>query len=53
MVDHATAIDELRAALGDKVSVNASIREHHSKDESFHAPVVDRKSTRLNSSHRT
>ncbi len=39
-VDHATAIDELRAALGDKVSVNAAIREHHSKDESFHAPVV-------------
>lgn len=40
VVDHAIAIDELRAALGDKVSINASIREHHSKDESFHAPVV-------------
>ncbi|MFM8248517.1 MAG: FAD-binding oxidoreductase [Acidimicrobiaceae bacterium] len=31
-------IDELRAALGEKVSVNETIREHHSKDESFHTP---------------
>ena len=31
-------IDELKAALGEKVSVNATIREHHSKDESFHTP---------------
>lgn len=31
-------IDELRAALGEKVSVNDTIREHHSKDESFHTP---------------
>ena len=31
-------IDELKAALGEKVSVNETIREHHSKDESFHTP---------------
>ena len=31
-------IDELKAALGKKVSVNETIREHHSKDESFHTP---------------
>ncbi|MFM7763545.1 MAG: FAD-binding oxidoreductase, partial [Acidimicrobiaceae bacterium] len=31
-------IDELRVALGEKVSVNETIREHHSKDESFHTP---------------
>lgn len=33
-------IDELRAALGQKVSVNETIREHHSKDESFHTPTL-------------
>lgn len=33
-------IDELRAALGEKVSVNETIREHHSKDESFHTPSL-------------
>ena len=33
-------IDELRSALGEKVSVNATIREHHSKDESFHTPTL-------------
>jgi D-lactate dehydrogenase (cytochrome) len=37
-VDHASAIDELKAALGAKVSMNETIREHHSKDESFHLP---------------
>lgn len=37
-VDHASAIDELKAALGAKVSINETIREHHSKDESFHLP---------------
>ncbi|MFM8662996.1 MAG: FAD-binding oxidoreductase [Acidimicrobiaceae bacterium] len=31
-------LDKLRAALGEKVSVNETIREHHSKDESFHTP---------------
>ena len=33
-------IDELKAALGQKVSVNDTIREHHSKDESFHTPTL-------------
>lgn len=33
-------IDDLRAALGEKVSVNETIREHHSKDESFHTPTL-------------
>ena len=33
-------IDALRAALGEKVSVNETIREHHSKDESFHTPTL-------------
>jgi len=33
-------IDELKAALGEKVSVNETIREHHSKDESFHTPTM-------------
>jgi D-lactate dehydrogenase (cytochrome) len=33
-------IDELIAALGQKVSVNDTIREHHSKDESFHTPTL-------------
>ena len=33
-------IDELKAALGEKVSVNETIREHHSKDESFHTPTL-------------
>ena len=33
-------IDDLRSALGEKVSVNATIREHHSKDESFHTPTL-------------
>ena len=37
-VDHASAIDELKAALGEKVSINETVREHHSKDESFHTP---------------
>ena len=33
-------IDELKSALGQKVSVNDTIREHHSKDESFHTPTL-------------
>ena len=33
-------IDELKAVLGEKVSVNETIREHHSKDESFHTPTL-------------
>jgi D-lactate dehydrogenase (cytochrome) len=31
-------IEELREALGDKVSTNDTIREHHASDESFHLP---------------
>ncbi|MEY4184118.1 MAG: hypothetical protein RIS07_521, partial [Actinomycetota bacterium] len=32
----ADALGELKAALGAKVTENDTIREHHSKDESFH-----------------
>jgi D-lactate dehydrogenase (cytochrome) len=31
-------IDELRAFLGDRVSTNDAVREHHSHGESWHAP---------------
>ena len=37
---HSSTIDELRQALGDKVSVNQTMREHHSKDESFHLATL-------------
>ena len=40
IVSHSSTIDELRQALGDKVSVNQTMREHHSKDESFHLPTL-------------
>lgn len=40
IVSHNSTIDELRQALGDKVSVNQTMREHHSKDESFHLPSL-------------
>ena len=40
IVSHSSTIDELRQALGDKVSVNQTMREHHSKDESFHLPSL-------------
>lgn len=40
IVSHHSTIDELRLALGDKVSVNQTMREHHSKDESFHLPIL-------------
>jgi len=36
----AAAIEELKQRLGDRVSVNETVREHHSKDESFHLPVL-------------
>ena len=39
-VPHATAVEELRRRLGDRVSTNETVREHHSKDESFHLPVL-------------
>lgn len=40
VVSHSSTIDELRLVLGDKVSVNQTMREHHSKDESFHLPSL-------------
>ena len=40
IVSHSSTIDELRLVLGDKVSVNQTMREHHSKDESFHLPTL-------------
>jgi len=33
-----TAIDELRALLGDRLSTSTGVRDHHSKDESWHIP---------------
>lgn len=35
-----TVIDELRETLGDALSTNASIREHHSQDESWHGAAA-------------
>lgn len=35
-----TGLTELQRALGSKVSLNDTIREHHSSDESFHLPVL-------------
>ena len=40
IVSQSSTIDELRLVLGDKVSVNQTMREHHSKDESFHLPTL-------------
>src|SRR5690349_8203435 len=36
--DVQTAIDELRALLGDRLSTSTGVRDHHSKDESWHIP---------------
>ncbi|NBU38437.1 MAG: FAD-binding protein, partial [Actinobacteria bacterium] len=36
----AAAVEELRHRLGDKVTTNDTVREHHSRDESFHLPVM-------------
>jgi len=33
-----TAIDELRALLGERLSTSTGVRDHHSKDESWHIP---------------
>src|SRR5262245_23485280 len=33
-----TALDELRALLGERVSTSTGVRDHHSKDESWHHP---------------
>jgi len=32
------AIDELRTLLGDRLSTSTGVRDHHSKDESWHVP---------------
>ena len=34
----ATAIDELRAMLGERLSTSTGVRDHHGKDESWHHP---------------
>src|SRR5436190_9930439 len=34
----ATAIDELRALFGERLSTSTGVRDHHSKDESWHHP---------------
>ena len=46
-------ITELKKLFGDRVSTAHAVREQHGKDISFHEAHLDRKSTRLNSSHRT
>ena len=33
-----TAIDELRVRFGERLSTSAGVRDHHSKDESWHHP---------------
>lgn len=33
-----TAIEELKALLGDRLSTSTGVRDHHSKDESWHIP---------------
>ena len=33
-----SAIDELRILLGDRLSTSTGVRDHHSKDESWHIP---------------
>jgi D-lactate dehydrogenase (cytochrome) len=33
-----SAIDELRALLGDRLSTSTGVRDHHGKDESWHHP---------------
>ncbi len=35
---HQTAIDELKALFGDRVSTSTGVRDHHGKDESWHHP---------------
>ena len=38
-----TSIDELRALLGDRLSTSTGVRDHHSKDESWHHPAPPRR----------
>ncbi len=37
-VEVQTAIDQLRVLLGDRLSVSTGVRDHHSRDESWHHP---------------
>lgn len=37
---HEQAIAELGRILGDRISTNETVRGHHSRDESFHLPVL-------------
>jgi D-lactate dehydrogenase (cytochrome) len=34
-----SAIEELRALLGDRLSTSQAVRDHHGKDESYHTPI--------------
>jgi len=36
--EHQTAIDELRVIFKDRLSTSTGVRDHHSKDESWHHP---------------
>lgn len=38
LANTATAIDELRVLLGDRLSTSTGVRDHHAKDESWHIP---------------
>ena len=38
VADTQSAIGELRVLLGDRVSTSTGVRDHHSKDESWHHP---------------
>src|SRR5262245_21168180 len=33
-------VDELRAHIGDRLSISESVREHHSQGESWHSPAA-------------
>src|SRR5258706_3370450 len=35
---HQTAIEEIRARFGDRLSTSTGVRDHHGKDESWHHP---------------
>ena len=35
---HQTAIDKLRVRFGERLSTSTGVRDHHSKDESWHHP---------------
>ena len=37
-VSISSAVDEIRALLGERLSTSTGVRDHHSKDESWHIP---------------